>query len=51
MIVAEPYPPLDFEGRGTSRRLVEGPFREVPKKPLHHASHGPPPLQMQGRIE
>jgi error-prone DNA polymerase len=42
-----PHPPLDFEGRGTMRSMVEGP--SVPKKPLHRTSCGPPPLQMQGR--
>jgi len=42
-------PPLDFEGRGTVRRTVEGLLR--PRMPLHHASHGPPPLQKQGRIK
>jgi error-prone DNA polymerase len=42
-----PNPPLDFEGRGTMRSMVEGPLE--PKKPLHRTSCGPPPLQMQGR--
>ncbi len=41
--LAHQFPPLDFEGRGTARSAVEGP--------LHHASHGPPPLQLQGRKE
>jgi len=35
------FPPLDFEGRWQAEGLTEGPF--------HHAAHGPPPLQMQGR--
>ena len=42
-------PPLDFEGRGTVRRTVEGP--PAARTPLHHGSHGPPPLQKQGRID
>ncbi len=44
----EQIPPLAFEGRGTARSAVEGLLRR--KRPLHHASHGPPPLQKQGRI-
>jgi len=40
-------PPLDFEGRGTMRSMVEGPTES--KKPLHRPSDGPPPLQKQGR--
>jgi hypothetical protein len=42
MSVTTNHPPLDFEGRWQPAGLTEGP--------LHHASHGPPPLQMQGRI-
>src|SRR5687768_13453063 len=45
--VAILIPPRHLSGRGTSRRLVEGFFGSGP---LHHASHGPPPLQRQGRI-
>jgi general secretion pathway protein G len=43
-------PPPAFRGRGTARRAVEGLLRGA-RRPLHHASHGPPPLQKQGRIE
>jgi hypothetical protein len=45
-----PNPPLDFEGRGTRRSLVEGLFGTSSKKPHHRPSGGPPPLQKQGRI-
>ena len=37
---------LPGTGRGTTRRVVEGhdpQSRTMPKVPLHHASHGPPP--------
>jgi error-prone DNA polymerase len=44
-------PPLSFaQGRGTARSAVEG-AQHLAQLPLHHASHGPPPLQKQGRIE
>jgi hypothetical protein len=34
--------------RGTAHLLmVEGPLRQ---QALHHASHGPPPLEIEGRI-
>jgi len=47
-------PPPAFRGRGTTRRVVEGRERSersfgADAPPLHHASHGPPPLQRQGR--
>jgi len=42
-------PPLHLQGRGTVRRTVEGLFRL--KRPLHHASHGAPPLEIEGRIK
>jgi error-prone DNA polymerase len=43
-------PPLSSaQGRGTSRRLVEGPAES--EGPLHHAAHGPPPLEIEGRIK
>ena len=42
-------PPPVFRGRGTARSVVEGFFGL--RRPLHHASHGRPPLQMQGRNE
>jgi error-prone DNA polymerase len=54
-----PDPPLDFEGRDTARSAVEGRERSersiwgagngAVAPPLHHASHGSPPLQKQGR--
>jgi hypothetical protein len=36
---------LPGTGRGTSRRLVEGPrlSKLAALAPLHHAPHGPPP--------
>jgi general secretion pathway protein G len=43
MRLFRPIPPLHLQGRGTSRRLVEGP--------LHRASRGPPPLEIEGRIK
>ena len=49
MSVIRKNPPRDFAGRGTARSAVEGSFGV--SRPLHHASHGPPPLQMQGRNE
>ena len=51
-------PPPDFRGRGTARSAVEGrgaqrsvlpPPAQGRGRPLHYASHGPPPLQKQGR--
>src|SRR6266567_4400821 len=36
-----------FRGEGDRRRRWRGFFE--PEKPFHHAAHGPPPLQMQGR--
>jgi hypothetical protein len=41
------FPPLDFEGRGTIRRMVEGPVDAVKNPSTGFA--GPPPLQMQWR--
>src|SRR4051812_15486867 len=40
------YPPLDFEGRGTMRSMVEGPPDS--ENPLHRTSCGPPPLRNAG---
>jgi error-prone DNA polymerase len=42
-----PNPPPDFRGRGTARSAVEGPF--AAEGPLHQASPGPPPLEIEGR--
>ena len=39
--------PRHLAGRGTARSAVEGFFGR--RRPLHQASPGPPPLQMQGR--
>jgi hypothetical protein len=47
MSVASKIPPLHLQGRGTARRAVEGLFG---CRPLHQASHGPPPLGIEGRI-
>jgi hypothetical protein len=63
MSVSTKNPPLHLQGRGTApfdaacggaqdklrlqRRAVEGLFGS---RPLHHASHGPPPLEIEGRI-
>jgi len=49
MRAAGKFPPRDFAGRGTARSAVEGLFGLG--VPLHHATHGPPPLQKQGRNE
>jgi hypothetical protein len=47
MSIAVDNPPLHLQGRGTARRAVEGLDGS---RPLHHASHGPPPLEIEGRI-
>ncbi|HEY1605823.1 MAG TPA: error-prone DNA polymerase [Allosphingosinicella sp.] len=44
-----PDPPLHSQGRGTARSAVEGPAES--EGPLHHASHGPPPLEIEGRMK
>ena len=41
------FPPLDFEGRGTIRRMVEGPAGALKNPSTGFA--GPPPQQMLGR--
>jgi hypothetical protein len=45
-VTAAEIPPLHLQRRGTARRAVEGLFGS---RPLHHASHGPPPLEIEGR--
>ena len=41
------FPPLHLQGRGTAEG-VGGAFLALPR-PLHYASHGPPPLEIEGR--
>jgi error-prone DNA polymerase len=45
----EPDPPLPLQGRGTAQSAVEGLL--AAEEPLHQPSAGPPPLEIEGRIE
>src|SRR5690348_3895655 len=50
-IIAAPYPPPAFRGRGTARSAVEGSW-SAPKAPAKGPSTsfaGPPPLESEGR--